>query len=55
MVYLLSRNARIQADLVDHLFNSSEKRLARILLLLNQYWKEGKLEAVIADCITVLA
>jgi CRP-like cAMP-binding protein len=45
--YLLSRNARIQADLVDHLFNSSEKRLARILLLLAQYGKEGKPEPVI--------
>ena len=47
MAYLLSRNARIQADLVDHLFNSSEKRLARILLLLAQYGKEGKPEPVI--------
>ena len=45
--YLLSRNARIQADLVDHLFNSSEKRLARILLLLAHYGKEGKPEPVI--------
>ncbi len=47
MAYLLSRNARIQADLVDHLFNSSEKRLARILLLLAHYGKEGKPEPVI--------
>ncbi|MEK6639628.1 MAG: Crp/Fnr family transcriptional regulator [Nitrospirota bacterium] len=47
MAYLLSRNARIQADLVDHLFNSSEKRLARILLLLAHYGKEGKPEQVI--------
>jgi CRP/FNR family transcriptional regulator, cyclic AMP receptor protein len=42
MTYLLSRNASIQADLVDHLFNSSEKRLARILLLLAHYGKESK-------------
>ena len=47
MGYLLSRNARIQADLVDHLFNSSEKRLARILLLLAHYGKEGTPEPVI--------
>jgi CRP/FNR family transcriptional regulator, cyclic AMP receptor protein len=47
MAYLLSRNARIQADLVDHLFNSSEKRLARVLLLLAHYGKEGKPEPVI--------
>jgi CRP-like cAMP-binding protein len=47
MVYLLSRNARIQEDLVDHLFNSSEKRLARILLLMAHYGKEGKPEPVI--------
>ncbi|HZU22717.1 MAG TPA: Crp/Fnr family transcriptional regulator [Terriglobales bacterium] len=45
--FLLQRNARIQSDLVDHLFNSSEKRLARILLLLAQFGKEGKPEAVI--------
>jgi CRP-like cAMP-binding protein len=42
MTCLLSRNASIQADLVDHLFNSSEKRLARILLLLAHYGKEGQ-------------
>jgi CRP-like cAMP-binding protein len=40
MGYLLSRNIRIQEDLVDHLFNSSEKRLARILLLLAHVDKE---------------
>jgi CRP-like cAMP-binding protein len=45
--YLLARNARIQADLVDHLFNSSEKRLARVLLLLAHYGKEGQPEPVI--------
>ena len=37
--YLLSRNHRIEQDLIDHLFNSSEKRLARALLLLNEYEK----------------
>jgi CRP/FNR family transcriptional regulator, cyclic AMP receptor protein len=46
--FLLARNARIQEDLVDQLFNSSEKRLARILLLLAQFGKEGKPEKVIA-------
>jgi len=45
--FLLARNARIQADLVDQLFNSSEKRLARILLLLAQFGKPGKPEPVI--------
>ena len=46
MAYLLSRNIRIEEDLVDHLFNSSEKRLARILLLMARYGKEGKDEPV---------
>jgi CRP/FNR family transcriptional regulator, cyclic AMP receptor protein len=45
--YLLARNARIQEDLVDHLFNSSEKRLARALLLLAQFGKDGTPETVI--------
>ena len=45
--FLLARNARIQADLVDQLFNSSEKRLARILLLLAQFGKESKPETVV--------
>jgi CRP-like cAMP-binding protein len=45
--YLLSRNARIEEDLVDQLFNSSEKRLARILLLLAHFGKEPKAETVI--------
>ena len=45
--FLLSKNARIQADLVDQLFNSSEKRLARILLLLAQFGKESKPETVV--------
>ena len=47
MSYLLSRNIRIEEDLVDQLFNSSEKRLARILLLLAHFGKEGKQELVI--------
>ena len=45
--FLLARNARFQADLVDQLFNSSEKRLARILLLLAQFGKESKPETVV--------
>ena len=45
--FLLTRNARVQADLVDQLFNSSEKRLARILLLLAQFGKENKPETVV--------
>src|SRR5579862_9140686 len=46
--YLLSRNIRIEEDLVDQLFNSSEKRLARVLLLLANFGKEGNPEPVIA-------
>jgi CRP-like cAMP-binding protein len=45
--YLLSRNIRIEEDLVDQLFNSSEKRLARILLLLANFGKEGRPEPVV--------
>lgn len=45
--HLLSRNIRYEADLVDQLFNSSEKRLARILLLLSNFGKESKSETVI--------
>jgi CRP/FNR family transcriptional regulator, cyclic AMP receptor protein len=41
IAYLLSRNSRIQEDLIDQLFNSSEKRLARVLLLLANFGKEG--------------
>ena len=47
IAYLLSRNIRIEEDLVDQLFNSSEKRLARLLLLLAQYGKDSKPETVI--------
>jgi CRP-like cAMP-binding protein len=46
--YLLSRNSRIEEDLVDQLFNSSEKRLARLLLLMANFGREGKPEPVIA-------
>jgi CRP-like cAMP-binding protein len=45
--YLLSRNIRIEEDLVDQLFNSSERRLARILLLLANFGKEGRPEPVV--------
>jgi CRP/FNR family transcriptional regulator, cyclic AMP receptor protein len=44
--HLLTRNSRIEADLVDQLFNSSEKRLARVLLLLANFGKEGKPEPI---------
>ena len=47
MAFLLSRNVQIEADLVDQLFNSSEKRLARVLLLLAHFGKDGKMEPVI--------
>ena len=47
MAFLLSRNIQIEADLVDQLFNSSESRLARLLLLLANFGKEGKMETVI--------
>jgi CRP-like cAMP-binding protein len=48
MSYLLRHSIRVQEDLVDQLFNSSEKRLARALLLLAHFGKEGKPETVIA-------
>jgi CRP/FNR family cyclic AMP-dependent transcriptional regulator len=47
VAYLLGRNIRYEADLVDQLFNSSERRLARILLLLARFGKEGTPETVI--------
>jgi len=47
MAFLLARNIQIEADLVDQLFNSSERRLARILLLLANFGKDGKLEMII--------
>jgi CRP/FNR family transcriptional regulator, cyclic AMP receptor protein len=48
MSYILARNARVEEDLVDQLFNSSEKRLARALLLLANFGKEGRPSPVIA-------
>ena len=48
LAYLLSRNIRMEADLVDHLFNSSEKRLARLLLLLANFGHESKPIPVVA-------
>jgi CRP/FNR family transcriptional regulator, cyclic AMP receptor protein len=48
IAHLLSRTIRVEADLVDQLFNSSEKRLARVLLLLANFGKEGKPEPMIA-------
>jgi len=45
--YLLARNIRYEEDLVDHLFNSSEKRLARVLLMLARFGKEGAPETVV--------
>ena len=47
MAYLLSRNGRIEEDLIDQLFNSSEKRLARLLLLLANFGKEGRPEPIV--------
>jgi CRP/FNR family transcriptional regulator, cyclic AMP receptor protein len=47
MSHLLARNIRVEADLVDQLFNSSEKRLARLLLILSKFGKEDKPERVI--------
>jgi CRP/FNR family transcriptional regulator, cyclic AMP receptor protein len=46
--HLLARTIRVEEDLVDQLFNSSEKRLARVLLLLANFGKEGKPEPIIA-------
>jgi CRP-like cAMP-binding protein len=48
LTHLLSRNIRMEADLVDHLFNSSEKRLARLLLLMANFGQESKPIPVIA-------
>jgi CRP-like cAMP-binding protein len=47
VAYLLTRNIRYEADLVDQLFNSSEKRLARLLLLLARLGKDGKPQVAI--------
>ena len=47
--HILTRNARVEEDLVDQLFNSTEKRLARVLLLMANFGKEGRPEPVIAQ------
>jgi len=49
MKYLLARNIRMEADLIDQLFNSSEKRLARLLLLLANFGREGEPRPILAD------
>src|SRR2546428_12999770 len=49
VAYLLGRNIRYEEDLVDQLFNSSEKRLARVLLLLAHFGNEGQPESVISS------
>jgi CRP/FNR family transcriptional regulator, cyclic AMP receptor protein len=49
VAYLLTRNIRYEEDLVDQLFNSSEKRLARILLLLAHFGKEGVPERIVPE------
>ena len=46
MAYLLTRNSRIEEDLIDQLFNSSEKRLARLLLLLANFGKDGSPQSI---------
>jgi CRP-like cAMP-binding protein len=48
VAHLLARNIRVEEDLVDQLFNSSEKRLARALLLLANFGKEGRPEPIVA-------
>ena len=47
MAFLMTRNIQIEADLVDQLFNSSEKRLARVLLLLANFGDDGKLRPIV--------
>ena len=49
MAYLLTRNSRVEEDLIDQLFNSSEKRLARLLLLLANFGKEGSPQPIIPN------
>ena len=49
IAHLLARTIRVEEDLIDQLFNSSEKRLARMLLLLANFGKEGRQELVIAN------
>jgi CRP/FNR family transcriptional regulator, cyclic AMP receptor protein len=49
MAYLLTRNSRVEEDLIDQLFNSSEKRLARLLLLLAHFGKEGRPQPILVN------
>jgi len=49
MAYLLTRNSRIEEDLIDQLFNSSEKRLARLLLLLAHFGEEGRPQPILIE------
>jgi CRP/FNR family cyclic AMP-dependent transcriptional regulator len=49
MAYLLTRNSRVEEDLIDQLFNSSEKRLARLLLLLAHFGREGRPQPILLD------
>jgi CRP/FNR family cyclic AMP-dependent transcriptional regulator len=49
MTHILNRTIRVEADLIDQLFNSSERRLARVLLLLANYGNDGKLEPILAE------
>jgi CRP/FNR family cyclic AMP-dependent transcriptional regulator len=49
VAYLLTRNSRIEEDLIDQLFNSSERRLARMLLLLSHFGKEGASQAIVPN------
>jgi len=49
MAYLLTRNSRVEEDLIDQLFNSSGKRLARLLLLLAHFGKEGRPQPILLD------
>jgi CRP/FNR family transcriptional regulator, cyclic AMP receptor protein len=49
MAYLLTRNSRVEEDLIDQLFNSSERRLARLLLLLAHFGKEGTPQPILVD------
>ena len=49
IAYLLTRNSRVEEDLIDQLFNSSEKRLARLLLLLANFGKEGRPQPILLD------
>jgi len=49
MTYLLTRNSRVEEDLIDQLFNSSEKRLARLLLILAHFGKEGRPQPIAVE------